>query len=557
MVRRLVLLGIALLSLHAFAAEGAELQRFLVTARTPANQSRLRAATNALAAPMHRLRAFPFASSFAADLSENEAVQLRANGFAVEPIVERFADAMDDERAPAASAPAASAPAASAPATADVQEVPWGINAIHAPQVWQVTRGEGVNVAVLDTGIDAEHPDLKDVYKGGYNTFDPSLPPKDGHRHGTHVAGTIAAADNAIGVVGVAPGVKLWSVKVLDDDGRGSNESVVAGFNWVMEKAKTTGGRWVMNLSLGASTTSEAEEAAVSNAISANIIVIASAGNRADQNLRYPAKYRDVIAVGAVDPTDKRASFSSYGAGMTVVAPGTDVRSTFIAGINDSSEVQTLGGNTLESWWIIGSPYGSVTANIVDCGQGAPEEFPPNVQGQIALVHRGKFLFRELARNAKEAGAAAMILAQRPSDTTAPAGFTFYPKEPDAFWSAYDFPLSVAVMYAEGEELRTHNGPVTVAFRPSRYGIMNGTSMAAPHATGTAALVLSLAPDIPVAQLEFILRTTARDIYEKGWDKESAWGVVDALKAAQFVAPQRFGVPPPVVKPPSHRRSVR
>src|SRR6185295_11718477 len=121
----------------------------------------------------------------------------------------------------------------SLPDGTDVPQVtPWGLTMVHAPDVWVATRGENVNVAVLDTGIDATHPDLKDAYAGGYNTFDASKPPVDGHRHGTHVSGTIAAADNAFGVVGVAPHVKLWAVKVLADDGVGTNENIVAGFDW-------------------------------------------------------------------------------------------------------------------------------------------------------------------------------------------------------------------------------------------------------------------------------------------------------------------------------------
>src|SRR5450759_552380 len=91
------------------------------------------------------------------------------------------------------------------------QTVPYGIDLVHARDVWPVTRGKGtVNVVVIDTGIDYTHPDLKEAYAGGYNVFTKTNDPKDDHGHGTHVAGIIAAADNDFGVVGVAPEVRLW-----------------------------------------------------------------------------------------------------------------------------------------------------------------------------------------------------------------------------------------------------------------------------------------------------------------------------------------------------------
>src|SRR5205807_2632085 len=96
---------------------------------------------------------------------------------------------------------------------------------------WPVTHGEGINVVIIDTGIDYTHPDLSAVYAGGLNTFGNTDDPKDDNGHGTHVAGTIAAADNAVGVVGVAPHVKLWSVKVLniaDFSNQGQELAVVA-----------------------------------------------------------------------------------------------------------------------------------------------------------------------------------------------------------------------------------------------------------------------------------------------------------------------------------------
>src|SRR5205823_10178266 len=131
----------------------------------------------------------------------------------------------------------------------------------HAREVWPYTRGAGVNVAVIDTGIDFTHPDLRRAYAGGYNALSPADAPRDDNFHGTHVAGTIAATDNGFGVLGVAPDVRLWAVKVLDQSGNGDSEHVVAGVDWVLSKKKELGGHWIINLSLGALEKSNIEEA--------------------------------------------------------------------------------------------------------------------------------------------------------------------------------------------------------------------------------------------------------------------------------------------------------
>ncbi|HYI11341.1 MAG TPA: S8 family serine peptidase [Thermoanaerobaculia bacterium] len=542
MTRRLpALLGLLL----ALPLAAADTQRYLIASRDGSPVHRLRTSTNAAGGVLKHVRTFGTINAFAADLTAEEAADLRSGDVIVEPVLEREAF----ELAPQSSLPSANSEVPAA------QQVPWGITAINAPQIWPVTRGENVHVAVLDTGIDPNHADLKAIYAGGYNAFDAKLAPRDQHRHGTHVSGTIAAQDNEIGVVGVAPNVKLWAVKVLDDDGKGTSESIVSGLNWVIEQEAKLGGRWVVNFSLGSTLPSEVESLVVSRAIGEGIVIVAAAGNGAEPGLRYPARYDNVIAVGAVDDTDTRADFSSYGAGLILMAPGVNVLSTMIPGVEVSSDVKSQ-GETLAAWRITGSPFKSVTAKIADCGFGEPHEYPWDVAGKVALVHRGKLVFREIAKNAKDAGAAAVIIETYDTDNN-PVPWTFYPSDPDPVWQDYDFPLGVGVSWETGHALIERGGDVTVTYRTAEYLPMKGTSMSSPHVAGTAALLLSLNPQLSIAQVTYALKATAHDLYTSGWDQETGWGLLDALAAAKFAAPERFGVPPPQPGPTPRRRSVQ
>jgi serine protease len=557
MKRRLaVLLGLFL----ALPLTAAETQRYLVSTRSGAKvASRFRVASNAEFAAERQVRTYRTVNAFAANLTAEEVAELKKSGdVIVDPVVERSLDASELTGFPARARTNDSGDTnGDVIPNADPQEVPWGLQMIHARDVWSVTRGENVHVVVMDTGIDYTHPDLQEAYVGGYNVFDPSKTPMDGHRHGTHVAGTIAATDNEFGVVGVAPKVKLWGVKVLADDGRGTNETVVAGFEWVMQKQKELGGRWVINLSLGSTVASEVEERAVSDTLSQDIIIVASAGNRSIDALKYPAKYPGVIAVGAVDVNSAKAYFSSYGVGLTIMAPGVDVRSTIIKGLHETIDIR-FNNETLDAWRVSGSPYASVTARVVDCNIGRPEDFPWDIRGKIALIRRSQGMsFREKVRNANDAGAAAVIIATYEEDRAPSGDWVLPPITPDPFWEGYAFPLTVGTYYETGEKLAKSGATITVSYRTALYGEMDGTSMAAPHVTGTVALMLSAAPDLIVAQIDYVLRHSARDIDASGWDYNTAWGIVDAFSAAKWIAPQKFGVAPPPPVPSPKRRAAR
>lgn len=221
--------------------------------------------------------------------------------------------------------------------TQPAQSLPWGVTRIDAPKSWASSRGTGVKVSVIDTGIDKSHPDLVDNIAGGVNfvksgrgartTLDPNAW-NDDHGHGTHVSGTVAATDNTIGVIGVAPQARLYGVKVLNSAGSGYTSDIISGIEW-----SVTNNMQVINMSLGMDTHVQALQDAVDAADTAGVVVVAAAGNSGDgnattNNVGYPAKYSSAIAVSATDSTDRIASFSSDGAEVEIAAPGVNIYST-------------------------------------------------------------------------------------------------------------------------------------------------------------------------------------------------------------------------------------
>jgi subtilisin len=214
------------------------------------------------------------------------------------------------------------------------QTVPWGVSRVNAPAVHTSgNRGTGVKVAVIDSGIDYTHPDLSDNYRGGYDFVNNDGYPMDDNSHGTHVAGTIAASDNAEGVVGVAPEADLYALKVLDASGSGDYSDVVAALEWcVINEMQVT------NNSYGSTEyPGDTVKSAFDDAYSRGILHVAAAGNSGNfrgtgDNVIYPARWDSLIAVAATDSNDKRASFSSTGPAVELAAPGVSIYSTLPGG---------------------------------------------------------------------------------------------------------------------------------------------------------------------------------------------------------------------------------
>lgn len=211
----------------------------------------------------------------------------------------------------------------------------WGVKYIGSQQVYnQNIIGTGVKIAVLDTGIDYNHPDLAGNYKGGYNFVYNNADPWDDNClsyfktcHGTHVSGTIASEHNGIGVAGVAPGSSIYAVKVLDGGGFGGASLVVSGIEWAVNN-----GMNIISMSLGSTENNTAVLDAVNAAYDAGILLVASGGNTNGGPVSYPAAYDSVIAVTAIDQNGQKASFSPIDQKIEVAAPGVNINSTVQSG---------------------------------------------------------------------------------------------------------------------------------------------------------------------------------------------------------------------------------
>lgn len=523
--------------------------RYLISMRRSQAASELRLLRDPAEAAAHDVRTFRNVDVIAADLTDAEAALLRTSPGVnyLSPVVPRSIDTLEP------AVPSHLRRSATESRRSQQQSVEYGIDLVHARDVWAFTRGNNtVNVAVVDTGIDYNHPDLKDRYAGGYNTFTKTNDPRDDHGHGTHVSGIIGATDNGFGVVGVAPDVRIWAVKVLQANGTGTNETVMAGIDWVISKKHEIGGNWIINLSLGSSQSSEPERLMFARAIGENIVVAAAAGNRAQRGLDYPGGYDRVVAVSAIDSDSKLADFSSFGNGVVFTGPGVDVLSTYRVGYVKVAEISAGAKTYTSALALNGSSLGEISGDTVYCGLGKAEEIPASVQGKIAIIKRGEIQFRVKTRNALNAGAIGVVIVP-PADDPARFNWTLLVEDADV---AFKWPVVVSVSLKDGQKLVEEAGkaPITVSYTPDDYAYLSGTSMATPHVAGVAALVWSLAPDATAEQIRLAMKLSAFDLGNKGYDEEFGYGRVDALSAAKYVAPALFNLPPTPAPVPTRRR---
>ncbi len=414
-------------------------------------------------------------------------------------------------------------------------KTPWGIKTIRAMEAWNSSGGgKGARVLVLDTGIDKDHPAVAANFEAGKSFTNPSVtanyPFFDDQGHGTHVAGTVAASLDNQGFSGVAPQAKLLMGRVCSNEGC-SNIAVAQGINWGVEQKVD-----VVSMSLGGSFASPSERKAVAMALQAGVTIVAASGNSGESSVSYPAALSGVIAVGATDINNQKASFSQYGPELAVVAPGVDVMSSVPQGTGRDSEVKVSVGTqafqVVASTTFAGSksPMSAVTGELVEAGLGKPADFSgKNVRGKFALVQRGEIMFAEKAQNAINAGATGLVV---------------YNNAPGLIRGAITqdgSELSIPVFMVEqtvGQALiqRMKSGQVAKASLlvvPTDYSSFDGTSMATPHVAGVIALMKAANKRLTPAQVKQILQQTATPLQPNS-NNEVGAGLVDAEKAVQM-----------------------
>jgi serine protease len=429
-----------------------------------------------------------------------------------------------------------------------VGEYTWGVKAVQANAIWDADNdgafdaaapvGRGVKVCVIDTGIDTRNPELGISFKGGWDFVDRDADPTDktgttwGGGHGSHVSGTIAAqlgiggvvgpGMDANGVVGVAPGVSLYMVRVLDVTGSGSTTNVINGIKWCQQN-----GLHVASLSLGSSRSSKTEQTAFNNAYAAGLLIFAANGNDGNNvTIGYPAGYTGVIAVGALNPDLTLASFSQTGAKAELSAPGVDVASSVILG-SGAWATLVVNSGAVAAKGLEYAALGAISGTLVNCGIGDTTTSCVNKPAVpfVAYVDRGIVAFADKVNNAMAQGAAAVIIAN--NDAAAPDDAGSFTLGAAGTWVP-----SVSVSYNAGVALKASFGAVAeVTVASMDYDVWNGTSMATPHAAAVGALVWGAKPSLTNVQMRALLGNTAQDLGVAGWDSGFGYGLIQAKAA--------------------------
>jgi len=419
------------------------------------------------------------------------------------------------------------------------QSKPYGIGMVQADNAVLTTSSASVGstVCIIDSGYFQSHEDLQDTNVTGTNDSGTGNWYEDSCGHGTHVAGTVSALDNAVGVVGVNSNglLQMHIEKVFNGSNCGwaYSSDLIAALNRCQDAVAGTGEKLVVSMSLSGSEPSAAEESAFQNAYDAGVLSVAAAGNGGSTATAYPAGYASVVSVAAVNSAGTVASFSQRNADVELAAPGVGVVSTTPFKFTSLS----AGGNTWPGANITGSARIDASGTLVN---GGLCDSVGSWNGNVVLCQRGTITFAQKTSNVTSGGGVGVVIYNNVAGdfTGTLNGSSTIP--------------AISLSMADGQAALTHIDTASSLANSTGFGdgyeSKDGTSMATPHVSGVAALVWSLYPSKTNAEIRDALQKTALDKGTAGRDNAYGYGIVQAKAAYDYLG----GImPPPPPPPPS------
>jgi len=415
---------------------------------------------------------------------------------------------------------------------ASTQTVPFGIDMVQARDIWDADRngkidrgaptGAGRVVCVIDTGFYAEHEDFRGIdLIGGYSQVDDDWT-EDGYGHGTHVAGTINAVNNKLGVVGVSPGdVSLFIVKIFDNAGEWVNKTHASDLVDGIYRCADAGAN-IISMSLSGTNSSGKEQMAFDELYAQGILHVAAASNDGIEEYHYPASYDSVISVAALDDEMVVADFSQFNDQVELAAPGVGVLSTIP--YVDISTV-TVGDEVISGYHVEYAGRGEVTGALVD---GDLCTTTGAWDGMVVLCYRGDITFYDKVMNVQNSGGVATVIYNNLDEDLLATLGDGNSSEIVAVSLNQEQGLHLSASVPESATVHSE-----FIWPTSGYEAWGGTSMATPHVAGVAALIWSANPDWTNVDIREALISTALDLGDPGRDVHYGYGLVQALDALE------------------------
>lgn len=392
--------------------------------------------------------------------------------------------------------------------------------------------GAGMKVCVIDSGLDRSNIDFNWGNITGDNDSGTGRWDVNGGPHGTHVAGTVGAADNGVGVIGMAPGVAMHIIKVFNAEGWGYSSDLA----YAAQKC-TAAGANIITMSLGGGGANSTESNAFATFTNNGGLVLAAAGNDGNNVRSYPAGYPSVMMIGANDADNNIADFSQFpsctsGKGknattdekicVEVTAGGVDTLSTYPADMATSSSLYAAGTAFASSAM---ENAGTASGNTYFMGQATSTNSA--AAGKVCVIDRGTISFHDKVKNCENSGGIGAVIINNE------AGM-LYGTLGEGSANTTSIPAVGAAL--EDRTLLLAAATMSVTIEGSDYGYMSGTSMATPAVAGVAALVWSNFPSCSGTEIRNALKATAQDAGAAGKDVYFGYGIVKAKAAYDYLS---------------------